>query len=258
MKKFTAGILGVVMGGGILIEPVHAEIASKLYVDGKFGETTTSLNNKQDVSNLVDSAGYSNAANADDKYPSVKAVHDAIQAETTSRTQETQDLEQRIQDHADKLITSQDYQSELEIDEEHYPSAKAVQDAIQSATSELETQLDVSSKQDKSNLVKDSDFAEENDAEETKYPSVKAVKGAITTATNELDSQFDTQLQTVESSITNVSKQVQSVQDGLDLKVPLPSEDCKNGTNKCVLTVDGSHGYTWEIIERASGEIVGE
>lgn len=257
MRKLTASLVGVVMGGGILIEPVHAEIASKLYVDGKFGETTTSLNNKQDVSNLVNSAGYNDAASADDKYPSVKAVHDAIQAETTSRTQETQDLEQRIQDHADKLITSQDYQSELEIDEEHYPSAKAVQDAIQSATSELETQLDVSSKQDKSNLVTSEGF-DDAATDDTKYPSVKAVNDEIAAAKSEVTTEISSQIDAVQQTADEANSTATAAKTTADAAIPKPSGTCTEQKKKCVLTFDGSSGYAWEVIERATSEVSGD
>ena len=36
--------------------------------------------------------------------------------------------------------------------------------------------------------------------------------------------------------------------------IPAPTGDCSNPTNKCVLTYN-NETYTWEVIERANGEV---
>lgn len=206
---------------------------------------------------MVNQAGY-NASNDDDKYPSVAAVKSAISTEKAALTQDINTLETNLDNHKNMIITSDQYQAEESFDEQHYPSTQAVKDAIENATSGLKNEINIDSKQEKDNLVKSASFDEENDESETKYPSVKAVKSAITTATSDLSGEFDTQIQSVESSVEQIGEQVNTVQTGLNGKIPVPESECTNGKNKCVLTVDGSKGYAWEVIERASGEMDGE
>ena len=257
MRKLTASLVGVVMGGGILIEPVHADIASKLYVDGKISDTTNSLNTKQDKSNLVDTSSYdsTNEEDADSKYPSVKAVKDAISKETTGIKEDVHTVEESLNTHKGMIITSDEYDNETAFDEQHYPSVNAVKQAIEKATSDMATNANLAGKQDKSNLVGTAGYAESED--DTKYPSVAAVKGAITTATQNLASSDD--VTSVEQSVEDLGKQVDSVEQGLDTKIPLPTKnECSKPTNKCVLTFNGTNGYEWEVIERATSEISGD
>ena len=216
------------------------------------------IQNKQDTSNLVTSAGYNNATNSDTQYPSVKAVNDVITKEKAALTEDITSIETDLTNHKNMIITSEEYSQEESFDEEHYPSVNAVKTAIENATSGLKTEINIDSKQEKSNLVKSESYEQEEDESETKYPSVKAVKSAITTATDELNGEFDTQIQSVEASVTAVGQQVNSVQAGLDGKIPVPTENCTNGTNKCVLTVDGNKGYAWEPIQRAENEMESE
>ncbi len=251
MKKLTASLVGVVMGGGILIEPVHADIASKAYVDDQIKTTTTSLDGKQDTANLVQQAGYS-ASNDDDKYPSVKAVKSAISTETESIKGDLKTVEQSLEEHEGKIITSEQYGQEMEYDETYYPSVQAVKDAITDATSDMATNTNLNQKQDKSNLVNNTDFPSAEEGADEKYPSVLAVKSAITTATQDLAK--SSEVDAVESSVSDLGGRVDGVVSGLDQKIPKPSSNtCSNQQNKCVLTYNGS-AYEWEPIERASGE----
>lgn len=46
-----------------------------------------------------------------------------------------------------------------------------------------------------------------------------------------------------------------NAQKTADAAIPAPTGDCSNPTNKCVLTYNNAT-YTWEVIERANGEVV--
>ena len=254
MRKLTASLVGVVMGGGILIEPVHADIASKAYVDGKITSTTTDLSKKQDVSNLVNESGYNSVSDpeADSKYPSVKAVKTAIKTETDSIKGDVESLETDIENQKNNIVKSEEYSTVMDTDESRYPSVTAVKDAIRDATSDMATNANLNLKQDVANLVKNANYATTDEDADTKYPSVLAVKGAITAATADLAEKSD--VDAVESSVESLGGKVTSVESGLDTKIPKPTGSCNNSTSKCVLTFDGSNGYAWEVIQRADNE----
>lgn len=256
MKNLTAiafaSIISIVTLG-----TANADIASKAYVDGKIQTTTTDLNSKQDTANLVGTSDYAGTTEdvADTKYPSVKAVKDAIKTEKDGLEQSVQTLEQSLNDQKGNLVKTADFDSTLEYDDEtHYPSVTAVKDAIAKATQDMATDTDLSGKQDKSNLVGTEGYDASQD--DDKYPSVLAVKTAITTETAGLAT--STEVDAVEQSVTGLGTRVESVEEGLDAKIPAPTTECKNATNKCVLTFDGQSGYDWEVIERAVGEVGGQ
>ena len=46
----------------------------------------------------------------------------------------------------------------------------------------------------------------------------------------------------------------QNAQATADAAIPAPTDECSNPTNKCVLTYNNAT-YTWEVIERANGEV---
>lgn len=57
------------------------------------------------------------------------------------------------------------------------------------------------------------------------------------------------------ATITANTAAAAAAQATADAAIPAPEGDCANPTNKCVLTYNNS-AYTWEVIERATGETV--
>ena len=88
---------------------------------------------------------------------------------------------------------------------------------------------------------------------------VADVSGDIALKQNITDNTFTTTAKTVPGAVNELKTAVdaaadaaEAAQTAADAKIPMPSGECSNPTNKCVLVSNGTNSFEWEVIARGA------
>lgn len=235
------------------------------------------LDAKEDVANKVQTAGFDTAAvasDADTKYPSVKAVYDklATKADKASTLSGYGIEDAYTKGETDTALAGKqpvgDYATKTDINDmlTKTEAGKTYQTQANMATAESVVVDDKGSTTKYTSVAAAEKIA--SDAAATVSTNVTALEGRMDTAEGDIDTlqsgvalkqnitdnSLETTNKTIPGAINEVSQAAKDAQTAADGKLPKPSGECSNPTNKCVLVSNGTDSFTWEVIARGSKE----
>ena len=82
--------------------------------------------------------------------------------------------------------------------------------------------------------------------------------GTNTTAIGTLTTLTTTEKTNLVGAINEVDGDITTINSELAGKIPMPSGECSNPTNKCVLVSNGTSSFEWEVVARGVSPDVGE
>ena len=215
---------------------VNADISASAAIDqSKINGLEASLGAKENVANRVTTKTWDTNKNSDEKYPTAGAVNAAITTATSGITSDVSELTAQVEENTQGIA---DNASDISTNTS----------AIGTLTSLTTTE--------QGNLV---------GAINEVAGEVADVSGDIALKQNITDNTFTTTAKTVPGAVNELKTAVdaaadaaEAAQTAADAKIPMPSGECSNPTNKCVLVSNGTSSFEWEVVARGVSQGVGE
>ena len=215
---------------------VNADISASAAIDqSKINGLEASLGAKENVANRVTTTTWDTNKTSDEKYPTAGAVNAAITTATSGITTDISELTTQVEENTQGIA---DNASDISTNTS----------AIGTLTSLTTTE--------QGNLV---------GAINEVAGEVADVSGDIALKQNITDNTFQTTEKTVPGAVNELKTAVDAAagaaaaaQTAADAKIPKPSGECSNPTNKCVLVSNGTSSFEWEVVARGVSPDVGE
>lgn len=215
---------------------VNADISASAAIDqSKINGLEASLGAKENVANRVTTTTWDTNKNSDEMYPTAGAVNAAITTATSGITTDVSELTAQVEENTQGIA-------------DNASGISTNKSAIGTLTSLTTTE--------QGNLV---------GAINEVAGEVAGVSGDIALKQNITDNAFTTAAKTVPGAVNELKTAVdaaadaaEAAQKAADAKIPMPSGECSNPTNKCVLVSNGTSSFEWEVVARGVSQGDGE